>query len=292
MSPRSLVVLCVSIGALLYGAPAAQAACTSSTPSNASFTDPANDQEGAAPDLTELQFSLDAGCTFTFDSGLSSLTEEEAVAVLIDRDANAATGDPDLLGTDLIAVILRFGSDTVTALGWWDGMFYRPDESPPIAATASPLGFSVAIDRLGIAPGTTAAIRVLSLGPGEEDLDMAPDPVDAITMAVNYGGAPEVPTFEPIPAQPDPETPSPFPIAPPSAESPGCTVPKVKGRTLAAAKSRLTARGCTPTVKVTRRYSSTVRKGRVIGTTPRSGARTTKKVKLIVSKGKRPKRAL
>jgi hypothetical protein len=294
MSPGSLVVLCASVGALLCGAPAAQAACTSSTPSSASFTDPAGDAEGAAPDLTELQFSVDAACGFSFAPGVASFTEDDATATLIDRDGNPATGDPDLFGSDLIAVTLSIESQSLTLLGWWDGDVYRLDESPPIEGGPAPGGFSVAVDRLGIAPGTTAAFRVLALGPLDEDLDVAPNSGDPITLTVNYQGAADVPAFPPIEPSPDPETPSPLPqlpIAPPPATMAGCTVPKVKGRTPAAARSRLTASGCAPAVNVTRRYSRTVRKGRVIGTTPRTGARTTKKVKLIVSKGKRPKRA-
>lgn len=78
---------------------------------------------------------------------------------------------------------------------------------------------------------------------------------------------------------------------PPASLGPGCTVPKVNGRSLTVAKRRLSASGCSRATTVTRRYSATVRKGRVIGTTPGTGVRTTKKVKLIVSKGKRPKRA-
>ena len=110
---------------------------------------------------------------------------------------------------------------------------------------------------------------------------------------MNYDGTPVVPTPPPTPPTQD-GTPSPLPnlpIVPPSSVRPGCTVPKVKGRTLANAKSRLRFKGCTPAVNVTRRYSTTVRKGRVIGTSPGTGARTTKKVKLIMSKGKRPARA-
>jgi hypothetical protein len=294
MSSRSLVVLCASVGALLCGAPAAQAACTSSTPASASFADPAGDAEGAAPELTELNFSVDSACGFSFDPGVSTFAEDDAIATLIDRDGNPATGDPDLFGSDLIAITLRAESQSLTLLGWWSGDFYRLDESPPIEGGPAPGGFSAAVDRLGIAPGTTAAFRVLALGPLDEDIDVAPNSGDPIALAVNYEGVADVPTFPPAEPSPDPETPSAlpqFPIGPPPATMPGCTVPKVKGRTLAGARSRLTAGGCVPAANVTRRYSSTVRKGRVIGTTPRTGARTTKKVKLIVSKGKRPKRA-
>ena len=172
MSSRfRLAVLCVTVGALLCGAPAAHAACTSSTPSNASFTDSGNDAVGAAPELTELKFSVDAGCTFTFDPGLATFTNEQAIATFIDSDGNPNTGAPELFGSDVIAVTFRFETDTVSILGWWDGRDFLPDASSVIEAAPSPGGFGVAVDRLGIAPGATAAFRVFALGAGDEDFD-------------------------------------------------------------------------------------------------------------------------
>jgi hypothetical protein len=296
MSPRSLAVLCGAVGALLSGAPAAQAACTSSTPSNTSFTDPANDVEGVGPDLTTLTLSLDGACTFAFNPGLSGLTVEDWVFTYIDRDGNTATGDPELFGTDLITLTLSDGRETATVMGAWDGTDYVLDESTIIETAPAPGGFSVPVDRLGIPPGTTPAFRVAAVRLGETDfgIDVAPDSGDPITLPVNYDGTPIIPTFPAPSPQPTPETPSPLPqlpIVPPSSVGPGCTVPKVNGRSLAVAKRRLSASGCSRAATVTRRYSSTVRKGRVIGTSPGTGTRTTKKVKLIVSKGKRPKRA-
>ncbi|HEX6023945.1 MAG TPA: PASTA domain-containing protein [Solirubrobacter sp.] len=292
MSPRSVVALCVAAGALLWSAPAAQAACAGSTPASASYADPANDPEGAAPDLTKVTFSLDAACTLTFDPGLSAFGDDEIVVTFIDRDGNPATGDRDLFGTDLITVTIGFLGETLTVPGWWEGDTYRFDTSMLIESAAAPGGFSVPVDQLGIPAGTRAAFRVMSLGPNDDEFDVAPDSGDPIVLSVAYDGSAVVPSF-PGPA-PEPGSSSPLPripVVPPTTATPRCTVPKVKGRTVAAAKTRLAASGCTPAVKVTRRYSNTVRKGRVIATTPRSGARTTKKVKLIVSKGKRPRRA-
>jgi hypothetical protein len=296
MSPRSVAVLCGAVGALLLGAPAAQAACNSSTPSNTTFKDPADDVEGVGPDLTTLTLSVDAACTFSFNPGLSGLTIEDWVFTYIDRDGNAATGDPELFGTDLVTLTLSDGRETATMLAPWDGTDYVLDESTVIETAPAPGGFSIPVDRLGIPPGTTPAFRVASIRLGETDfgIDVAPDSATPITLPVNYDGTPVIPTFPTTSPQPNPQTPSPLPqlpIVPPSTVGPGCTVPKVNGRTLAVAKRRLSASGCSRSATVTRRYSATVPKGRVIGTTPGTGARTTKKVKLIVSKGKRPKRA-
>ena len=68
-------------------------------------------------------------------------------------------------------------------------------------------------------------------------------------------------------------------------------MPKVNGRSLSVAKRRLTASGCTRAVDSDPALLEHGAQRSVIGTSPGTGARTTKKVKLIVSKGKRPKRA-
>jgi hypothetical protein len=67
-----------------------------------------------------------------------------------------------------------------------------------------------------------------------------------------------------------------------------CVVPNVKGKTLAAAKRKITAAHCR-TGTVTRARSKTVRKGRVIRQSPKAGKKlpSGSKVKLTVSRGKR-----
>jgi eukaryotic-like serine/threonine-protein kinase len=69
---------------------------------------------------------------------------------------------------------------------------------------------------------------------------------------------------------------------------PHCVVPKLKGKTLKAAKRALRTRFCS-LGKVKHSFSTKVRKGRVLSEKPRPGKRLKHgaKVSLIISKGKR-----
>jgi thermitase len=101
------------------------------------------------------------------------------------------------------------------------------------------------------------------------------------------GSAPPPPP--PPPPPPAPPPPAPPPPPPPPTPPPTCAVPKVTGRTLAAARTALAAAHCS-LGSVASKYSASVRKGRVMwqgartGTPLAGGAR----VNVIVSKGKRP----
>jgi uncharacterized repeat protein (TIGR02543 family) len=105
----------------------------------------------------------------------------------------------------------------------------------------------------------------------------------ARTATANFTSATPPPPPPPPPSPPSPPPPPPPP--PPTA----CVVPAVKGKTLAAASAGLQAAHCR-TGAVRRRYSSKVRKGRVIsqgvvaGTKLANGA----VVSLVVSKGRAP----
>jgi serine/threonine-protein kinase len=68
-----------------------------------------------------------------------------------------------------------------------------------------------------------------------------------------------------------------------------CVVPKLKGKTLAAARRALKSAHCSAG-KVTRSYSAHVRKGRVSSQSPRAGRKlaAAAKVRFTLSKGKRP----
>jgi len=70
-----------------------------------------------------------------------------------------------------------------------------------------------------------------------------------------------------------------------------CTVPKLKGKTLGAAKAAITGAHCS-VGRVTKAYSAKVKRGRVISQRPGAGATLTEgsKVNLTVSKGKKPKK--
>lgn len=71
--------------------------------------------------------------------------------------------------------------------------------------------------------------------------------------------------------------------------APGCKVPKVRGKTLAAAKTAIRRAHC-GVGKVTKAFSTKVKKGRVISTKPRAGSKHPRgtKIKLSVSKGRKP----
>ena len=103
--------------------------------------------------------------------------------------------------------------------------------------------------------------------------------------------APPAPT--PPPPAPPPPAPSPPPPPPPPPPKPAavkCKVPNVKGKTVPKAKAALSARRCLAG-KVTPKYSSKIRKGRVITQSRRPGATLPRntKVALTVSKGARKK---
>jgi len=72
------------------------------------------------------------------------------------------------------------------------------------------------------------------------------------------------------------------------SSAPICLVPKLKGKTLAGAKSALTQANC-KVGKVTRKYAK-AKKGRVISQRPKPGTNLAAgaKVNLVVSKGKKP----
>jgi hypothetical protein len=89
------------------------------------------------------------------------------------------------------------------------------------------------------------------------------------------------------PAPPPPVSPPPPPPPPPPAAV--CTVPNVRGRTLAVARAALIRGNCAVGL-ITRRFSSAVARGRVIaqGTRPGTQLDYGTRVALVVSKGARP----
>jgi uncharacterized repeat protein (TIGR02543 family) len=78
-------------------------------------------------------------------------------------------------------------------------------------------------------------------------------------------------------------------FSPPTAPQAKCIVPNVKGKTLAAAKRKLTRANCA-LGKVTRAYSARVKKGLVISQKPVAGRKLAKgaKVAVVASRGKHP----
>ena len=293
---KKLVGIVVFGAALFGGANAAHAACYSSTPATAAFADSPNDAEvtpngdAAAPEITTVTASLDASCNLTVDANLPAAFEPgDWVTVFINRDGNTATGDMNHWGAD-IAVFSA--SDVAPRLDTWVGMDYVPGAG--IGSSPKSGAFKATIDELGIPANILAGTVHITLESGYQDeagelyFDYAPNGLDSMPLKVAYStSAPVVtptPTPTPVPVvAPKPAAPAPMP-APAVAT---CTVPKVKGATRAAAKSKLEKAKCKPAASIVRKYSSSVRKGRVIGTTPGAGATASAPVKLIISKGRK-----
>jgi PASTA domain len=103
----------------------------------------------------------------------------------------------------------------------------------------------------------------------------------AVGTIVNDDVAPPPPSPPPAPVSPPPPPPP-----PPAAV---CTVPNVRGQTVATARAALGSANCS-TGRTTTRFSSVVRKGRVISQSARPGTQLDygAPVDLVISKGRKP----
>jgi hypothetical protein len=94
----------------------------------------------------------------------------------------------------------------------------------------------------------------------------------------------------PAPPPPAPPPPAPPPPAPPPPAPPpkACVIPNVHGRTLAKASARISKAHC-KVGKITRAFSPSKKRGKVLGERPKPGSRLRNgaKVKLIIGKGPR-----
>jgi hypothetical protein len=289
---RSVAVLVACCAALfLWAAPAL--ACTTSTPAAQSYGDPGGDgldptnpfSSDLAPDVTAVTAQLDGACGLSVQAALanrpSGLIDGDAVFSYLDTDGNPATGDPVFGGADhAVGVLGEIGGDSPPLLGTWDpGSATMQFAGGPTLTPVGIGGFSAAPDQLGIAPGSNlgAVVGTIWTNIGSY-IDVAPDdPSSVPLLPVNYSNVP-----------PPPPAPATGPSGLPKTRKSGCRVPYVHGKRAAAARRKLRSSGCA--VGATRhRYSSTVKHGKVLGTSPPAGVDTAKRVGLIVSRGPRHK---
>jgi hypothetical protein len=305
----ALLAIAAAAATTFATAATAQAACSGSTPANQVFADDAHDADlGIAPEITTVTATVDAECNYRVDPGIaSSLWEDDAAFIYVDTDGSAATGDPVLGGADI--AVGTFGTPSGQLLplrGDWDGEGFAFTDPEPFGYRVANGGFRATVDELGIAPGAATQIIVATLSLRGDDLyaDFAPEPdAGRIALPVNYMLAPP-PVASPAPVPGGllptrPRTPRVRPSAPqrtfvtiaPKAPKAPCAVPKTKGLTVGAARTRLRAAGCSVATATTAAYSPTVRRGRVVGTTVPAGRASASAFRIIVSKGKRPRRA-
>ena len=92
MSRISLLAV-VAAAAMFTATASANAACTSSTPSAAAYTDPVDGDSASRPRSRRSGSSVDATCHYVVDPGIATpLADGDGVFVYIDTDGNPATG--------------------------------------------------------------------------------------------------------------------------------------------------------------------------------------------------------
>ena len=280
MSRISLLAV-VAVAAMFTATASANAACTSSTPSAAAYTDPVDGELGLAPEITTVKVSVDASCHYVVDPGIATpLADGDGVFVYIDTDGNPATGAAEVGGADAAIVTVGLGPTVSPPLrGVWDGEMFVFDDTTPAGTSVGNGGFSASVDALAIPSGATTNLMLGSLRVTEDDvlLDLAPD-AGAISLPVTWSAA------APVTKRTDLYTAQ-------APAAPACTVPRTKGMTVQRARARVRSRGCSVGTVVQRAYSASVKRGRVVGTSIAAGRDARGTGRLIVSKGKRPRKA-
>jgi hypothetical protein len=259
----------------------ADAACTSSTPTAASFADSVADGElGLAPEIVSVAATTDAACRMTVQDVLADaqapddLIDGDVVGIYLDTDGNPATGDQVWDGADRVAIIVGMaGPDLGPGLGVWDGATFSFAGTPLLAPVGAG-GFAATPDQLGMAAPAAIGISTATLWTGVYDTyaDFAPEVLEpAFRFSVAFS------TEVPAPQPPPPAT------TPPVKTTGSCVVPGVKGLSTANARRRLRAAGCRHRVV---RVRSRQRAGHVVSTRPAAGRLTSGVVVVRVSRSR------
>jgi hypothetical protein len=125
MRSRPAVLLLLAL--LLVVAPAALGGSTGAAANSATFTDSVG-EDANAPDITSVAVSNDDAGNITFTINISNrpeLTPDMFLLMFLDTDRNAATGDPDLLGSDYAIQLVPGSVD----LFQWNGSDYIHSDS-------------------------------------------------------------------------------------------------------------------------------------------------------------------
>jgi hypothetical protein len=286
--PAVLLVTALVAAVIPQAAVASPAACVSAAPAVVTLNDAPSDAESGAPELAAVRAAVNADCTvsvrLTVDNR-DALRPDDALLVYLNTDGDAATGAQSFGGADqgVGLVADADGPGYLALLGRWDQAAEAIDFENATeldASTGKGFGFTVGIGELGLHSGTTLGISIAALSEpdGEIALDFAPD---------DEGGALDLPIAFTTTASATPPQTSP-------GGTPGrerivrrtCRVPRVKGRTVTAARKALRAAGCR-TGRTRARYGTDIRKGRTVATLPAAGTRiaATRPVTILVSRG-------
>ena len=141
------------------------------------FTDPTGDS-GTAADITSVSVSNDAKRQITFQVGFASgLANTDTVAILLDTDHNAATGNQDAGGADYL--FTESESDNSFGLAHWDGASWQDVPATTASVTggsgSNTLTFSINASDLGGAGGFNFWVDSIDGNGGTGHEDQAPD---------------------------------------------------------------------------------------------------------------------
>lgn len=290
LTPRLFIRLAALAAFALAGlatppaAVAAPATCVSATPAVVTLADAPDDAESGAPELSTVRAQVNADCTVTVRltvTNRTTLRPDDALLVYLNTDGNPATGARSFGGGDQGVGIVadEDGPGYLALLGAWDPKAEAIDfeNARELDVTRTGFGFTAGIDELRVRSGTSLGISIAALSEPDDDiaLDFAPD---------DEGGSLELPISYTTTATA---------AAPATTGTPQrgqlvrrtCKVPRVKGRTVAAARRAIRAAGCR--VGRTRaRYGTGVRAGRAVATLPAAGSRiaATRPVTILVAR--------
>lgn len=242
---------------------AASAACVPQTQSVSDIVGDATYMQ--APDITSVTVSIDASCTLTLSDGLSNrpaLGPYDYLQWGLDVDNNPATGRAGrgIFVGDEYGVVLS-----------GDGQARLFDTPGHLVTTLTALPFGASLPLSVIGATETSTIRFTA------------NALSDVPGGTVYGDAVTDPIVFAISSAADAPPATPTAPAPPTTTTPAaqCTVPKLTGKTLAAAKASLSQANCA--LGAVHRHRAKGKAGIVLSSSPKAGTTTVAGTKVAVT---------
>jgi hypothetical protein len=189
---------------VVFAAAVASGFVLTSALAGSSFTDPAGDATGNAPDITAVQVSNDNGGQILFQLTVANLTPKSIMLLSLDTDKNAATGAHGF-EYELAWVSFAEGSDWM--IQRWDGSNWVDTGESTVRGGTTPTGVEFTINKSDLGGTSGFAFKVLAArfdGDTVTGMDMAPDGVANWTYDLTTP-PPPAPTPTPTPPAPAPK---------------------------------------------------------------------------------------
>jgi hypothetical protein len=190
MLALALTAACAALGALAAFAPSGDAAPASALVNTATYQDSTN-EDSLAPDVNATTVANDDKGLLTFTVNIPNrptLTGDMEIDIFVDSDANASTGDTQLLGADYILVLNALGGPAQAGLFRWNGtdfvttgvpqttLIFSYANGATLKINAAELG---ATKKFNFAVAAVSGIVITPTGDVDDSnshFDLAPDP--------------------------------------------------------------------------------------------------------------------